>query len=225
MTQFKEKASRQKANAVSAGLFDYPVLMAADILLYDTDLVPVGEDQKQHLELTREIARRFNGTFGTIFKVPECYVPSVGARIMNLQNPARKMSKSDNDATGSILLTDDADTIRSKVTSAVTDSGRIVEYDETRPAIANLCSIYSCATGAPLERVGERFAEGGYGTFKRELADAIIAVLSPIQKRFYSVREDSARLSTLLAVGAASARERSEATLSRVQDALGIVPR
>src|SRR2546430_9081862 len=170
MTQFKDKARKQREN-VGVGLFDYPVLMAADILLYQTDLVPVGEDQKQHLELTRDLAERFNRDYGQTFRLPEPYIPKVGAKIQSLSDPAKKMSKSDEDANGAITLLDDADTVRRKFKRAVTDSGTEISFDETRPAITNLLTIYHLLTGKQPAEVEAHFAGKGYAALKSELAD------------------------------------------------------
>jgi len=222
MTQFKDKARRHEQD-VNAGLLDYPVLMAADILLYGTDLVPVGDDQRQHLELTRALARRFNSLYGEIFTVPEPYVPEVGARIMSLQEPTRKMSKSDPDPNGHIALLDDADTVRRKIKRAVTDSGDTVTYAPDRPGIANLMTIFSGVTGEPIDAIERRFAGGGYGRFKAELADAVIAILDPVQQRFAKIRSDQAAMAAILERGAQAARERANVTLARVHDALGFI--
>jgi len=222
MTQFKDKARRHEQD-VNAGLLDYPVLMAADILLYRTDLVPVGDDQRQHLELTRTLARRFNNLHGEIFTVPEPYVPEVGARIMSLQEPTRKMSKSDPDPNGYIALLDDADTVRRKIKRAVTDSGDAVTYAPDRPGIANLMTIFSGVTGEPFEAIEQRFAGSGYGRFKADLADAVIAILEPVQQRFAEIRADQAAIAAILERGAQAARERANVTLARVHDALGFI--
>jgi len=222
MTQFKDKARRHEQD-VNAGLLDYPVLMAADILLYGTDLVPVGAAQRQHLELTRALARRFNSLYGEIFTVPEPYVPEVGARIMSLQEPTRKMSKSDPDPNGHIALLDDADTVRRKIKRAVTDSGDTVTYAPDRPGIANLMTIFSGVTGEPIDAIERRFAGGGYGRFKAELADAVIAILDPVQQRFAKIRSDQAAMAAILERGAQAARERANVTLARVHDALGFI--
>jgi tryptophanyl-tRNA synthetase len=224
MTQFKDKARRHAGN-VNAGLFAYPVLMAADVLVYGADLVPVGEDQRQHLELARAVARRFNGIFGEILKVPETYIPSVGARIMSLQKSGIKMSKSDEDKDGSIFLLDDKDTIRRKVMKAMTDSGRTVAHSADRPAMANLLTICACATGTTLEEVESRFSKADYGSFKRDLADALIALLEPIQKRFHEVRGTDERLAAVLSQGAYTADRRATEVLRAVQHAVGLVPK
>jgi tryptophanyl-tRNA synthetase len=224
MTQFKDKARRHAAN-VNAGLFAYPVLMAADVLVYGADLVPVGEDQRQHLELARSVARRFNGIFGEVLKAPAIYIPAVGARIMSLQRPAAKMSKSDEDADGSIFLLDGRETIRRKVMKAVTDSGHAIALRADRPAMANLLTIYACATGAAAEEVENLFAKADYGRFKQDLAEALIALLEPIQKRFHEVRQAEERLAATLSDGAYAASRRAAQVLRAVQDAVGLVPK
>src|SRR6185295_6433514 len=189
MTQYKDKSRKQEEN-VSVGLFDYPVLMASDILLYQTDLVPVGDDQKQHLELTRDLAIRFNRDFGETFKVPEPYIPKAGARIMSLSDPAKKMSKSDDDPNGCILLMDDADTVQKKFKRAVTDSGTEIRFDESRPAINNLLEIYHLITGKTTQQVEDHFAGKGYAQLKGDLADATVEFLRPIQQRMREITEE-----------------------------------
>src|SRR5205085_934239 len=172
-----------QAARAGVGLFTYPVLMAADILLYQTDLVPIGQDQKQHLELTRDLAERFNRDFGETFVVPDAYIPPVGAKIQSLQDPSRKMSKSDENAAGAIFLLDDADTVTKKIKRAVTDSGTEITFDESRPAITNLHTIYHLLTGKSQDECVEHFAGKGYGDFKKELADVVIQFLRPFQER------------------------------------------
>jgi tryptophanyl-tRNA synthetase len=189
MTQFKEKGRKQRENT-GVGLFAYPVLMAADILLYKTDLVPVGQDQKQHLELTRDLAIRFNRDYGDTFVVPDPYIPKVGARIQSLSDPSAKMSKSDDDPSGSIFLTDDPDTVRKKYKRAVTDSGIEIRFDEERPAINNLLTIYHLLTGKPNDEVEANFAGKGYGQLKSELAEATIEFLSPYQERMKELTDE-----------------------------------
>src|SRR5712691_663770 len=176
MTQFKDKARRQ-TESVAVGLFDYPVLMASDILLYRTDLVPVGEDQKQHLELTRDLAIRFNRDYGETFRVPEPYIPKVGARIMSLSDPAKKMSKSDEDPNGCVMLLDDADSVQRKFKRAVTDSGTAIRFDESRPAITNLLTIFQLLTDQKPEQIEGHFVSKGYAQLKQELADVTIEFL------------------------------------------------
>lgn len=203
------------------GLFTYPILMAADILLYQTDLVPIGQDQKQHLELTRDLAERFNRDHKSeTFKIPEPYIPSVGAKIMSLQDPAKKMSKSDENANASIFLLDDADTITKKIKRAVTDSGTEITFDESRPAITNLLTIYHLLTGKTADECVTHFEGKGYGQFKAELADATIEFLRPFQERFNEI--DEAALHSILQTGAEKARSVASKTLSEVYKKVGI---
>jgi tryptophanyl-tRNA synthetase len=220
MTQFKDKAKKQREN-VSAGLLTYPALMAADILLYQTDLVPVGQDQKQHLELTRDLAERFNRDYGETFRVPGAYIPKVGAKIMALDDPLKKMSKSDENANGRISLLDDADTIRRKFKRAVTDSGSEVRFDETRPAVTNLLSIYQLLTGQSPEEIEAHFAGKGYAQLKGDLADATIAFLQPYQERVRAISDEE--LSRILRDGADKARAIAAETVRQVKERMGIV--
>src|ERR1700694_3566718 len=203
MTQFKDKARKQREN-VAVGVFDYPVLMAADILLYQTDLVPVGEDQKQHLELTRDLAIRFNRDYGEVFRVPEAYIPKVGARIMSLSDPTRKMSKSDDDPNGCVMLLDDADTIRRKFKRAVTDSGTDIRFDETRPAITNLLTIYQLLSGAQPADVEAHCAGKGYAQLNQDVADVTVEFLRPLQERAKAI--DDEELHRILGQGRDKAR-------------------
>ncbi len=219
MTQFKDKSRKQEEN-VSVGLFDYPVLMAADILLYQTDLVPVGDDQKQHLELTRDIAIRFNRDYGDTFKVPEPYIPPVGARIMSLSDPLKKMSKSDDDPNGCVMLMDNADTVQRKFKRAVTDSGTDIRFDESRPAISNLLEIYHLITGKTQQEVEDNFAGKGYAQLKGELADATIEFLKPIQQRVNEISDDE--LDSILGTGADKARTVASETLKKVFENTGL---
>src|SRR5215470_4956420 len=189
MTQYKDKAKKQGEN-VSVGLFDYPLLMASDILLYQTDLVPVGDDQKQHLELTRDIAMRFNRDYGQTFRVPEPYIPKVGARIMSLSDPTKKMSKSDNDPNGCVLLLDDKDTVSRKFKRAVTDSGTEIRFDDSRPAITNLLTIYHLITGQNTEEVEAHFSGKGYAQLKTQLAEVVIEFLRPIQRTVSEISDE-----------------------------------
>lgn len=219
MTQFKDK-SKGNAERASVGLFAYPVLMVSDILLYQTDLVPVGQDQKQHLELTRDIAERFNRDFGETFVIPEPYIPPVGAKIMSLKDPSKKMSKSDENLNGSIFLLDDADTITRKIKKAVTDSGTEITFDESRPAITNLLTIYHLMSGKSVNECEEHFAGKGYGDFKRELAEVVVEYMKPFQEK---VKEyDDSELDKILKAGAEKAREVAGATLKDVYNKIGI---
>ncbi|HZH89070.1 MAG TPA: tryptophan--tRNA ligase [Pyrinomonadaceae bacterium] len=220
MTQFKDKAARQR-ESVGAGLLNYPVLMASDILLYQTDLVPVGHDQKQHLELTRDLAIRFNRDYGEAFRIPEPFIPKVGAKIMSLSDAARKMSKSDENLNGSITLLDDADTVRRKFKRAVTDSGTDIGFDESRPAITNLLTIYQILTGKQPAEVEANFAGKGYAALKSELAEVTIEFLRPLQERIQGY--DDAELDRLLGEGGERAQEIARATLDNVKSRLGLV--
>ncbi len=215
-------SSIDNENKVRAGvgLFTYPVLMAADILLYQTDLVPVGQDQKQHLELTRDLADRFNRDFGETFKVPEPYIPPVGASIKSLQDPEKKMSKSDENAAGAIFLLDDADTITKKIKRAVTDSGTDITFDETRPAITNLLTIFQLLTGKTSEECVAHFEGKGYGAFKTELAEATVEFLRPFQDRVKDYDDET--LKNILSTGAEKARSIASQTLKTVYERMGI---
>jgi tryptophanyl-tRNA synthetase len=220
MTQFKDKGKGNRERA-GVGLFTYPVLMAADILLYGTHLVPVGQDQKQHLELSRDLAARFNRDFGEAFVVPEPFIPPVGARIQSLQEPEKKMSKSDANLNGSIFLLDDADAIIKKIKRAVTDSGTSIEFDEARPAINNLLTIYQLMTGKSAEECTAHFAGKGYGHFKTELAETVVEFLKPFQQRVKDF--DDAELNRILKDGAEKARAIARQTLRDVYEKMGIV--
>jgi tryptophanyl-tRNA synthetase len=219
MTQYKEKAKKQQEN-VAVGLLDYPVLMAADILLYQTDLVPVGHDQKQHLELTRDVAIRFNRDFGETFRIPDAFIPKVGAKIMSLANPHKKMSKSDDDTNSRIMLMDDADTVVRKFKRAVTDSGTEIRFDATRPAINNLLEIYHLITGKSQAEVEEHFAGKGYAQLKGDLADATIEFLRPFQQRVREISDEE--LDTILAQGREKASRIAKATLKDVFERTGL---
>lgn len=219
MTQYKDKARRQEEN-VAVGLFDYPVLMASDILLYQTDLVPVGVDQKQHLEFTRDLAIRFNRDYGETFLVPEPYIPKVGARIMSLSDPLKKMSKSDDDPYGCVMLMDDADTIQRKFKRAITDSGTEIRFDESRPAINNLLEIYHLITGKSQPEVEDHFAGKGYAQLKGQLAEVTVEFLRPIQQRVREITDD--RLEEILSAGRDKASQIAGATLEQVFNRMGI---
>jgi tryptophanyl-tRNA synthetase len=222
MTQFKEKTDQQ--DFVSAALFSYPTLMAGDILLYRTDIVPIGDDQRQHLELTRDIAERFNAHFGETFTIPDGVYPEIGARVMDLQDPTKKMSKSFGTEQGKILLLDDADTIRRKVKRAVADSGREVRHDlEEKPGVSNLIELMTVATGESIQEVEARFDGQGYGDFKVSLGDALVELIEPIQARYRDLRSDPGELGRLLSVGAEKAREASAPTLEVMYERMGFV--
>ena len=219
MTQFKDK-SRKNEN-VSAGLFDYPVLMASDILLYQTDLVPVGEDQRQHLELTRDLAIRFNRDYGNTFRVPDAYIPKVGARIMSLSDPTKKMSKSDDDPNGCVMLLDDPDTVSRKFKRAVTDSGTEIRFDDSRPAITNLLTIYQLLTGQATDEIESHFSGKGYAQLKQDLADVTVDFLRPCQERVQGIGD--AQLNLILGQGSEKASQIASTTLGSVYAAMGIV--
>lgn len=221
MTQFKEKAGEEKEQ-VSTGLFDYPVLMAADILLYDTDLVPVGEDQVQHLELTRDIAQRFNSLYGETFKLPAYSLPQTGARIMGLDDPTIKMSKSDPHPGHAIRLLDTPEEIEGKIMRATTDSLREIRFDEARPGITNLLTIYESFTGLNRTEIESRFTGKGYSVFKKELAEVIVEGLRPLQTRFRELMADPRRLETVFEDGASRVRPLAERTLARIKERIGI---
>ena len=220
MTQFKDKG-KGNAERAGVGLFTYPVLMASDILLYQTNLVPVGQDQKQHLELTRDLAERFNRDFGMTFTVPEPFIPPVGANILSLQDPSKKMSKSDENANGAIFLLDDADTILKKFKKAVTDSGTEINFDDSRPAIKNLLTIYQLMTGKTVEECEANFHGKGYGHFKTETAEAVIEFLKPFQERVKNYTDED--LKDILKTGAEKARIIARETLKDVYEKTGIV--
>ncbi|ALP41119.1 tryptophan--tRNA ligase [Aeromonas schubertii] len=227
MTQFKDKSARFENN-VNVGLFGYPVLMAADILLYQANQVPVGNDQKQHLELTRDIAYRFNNLYGEVFTMPDPFIPTEGARVMSLQDPTKKMSKSDDNEANFIGLLEDPKQIAKKIKRAVTDSDNppVVRFDvENKPGVSNLLTLMSGATGRSIPELVEHFDGKMYGNLKGECADAVVAMLEPMQARFNELRQDEALLLSILAEGAQKARERAEKTLARVYDVIGFVPR
>ena len=220
MTQFKDKAMKQREN-VLAGLLTYPALMAADILLYQTDLVPVGQDQKQHLELTRDLAERFNRDYGETFRLPEVFIPKVGAKIMALDDPSKKMSKSDESPGAVIKLSDDADAIRRKFKRAVTDSGADIRFDESRPAITNLLSIYQLLTGRTPVEIEAHFADKGYAQLKSELAEATVEFLRPFQERAAGYADEE--IARVLAEGRDRARAIARDTLRLVYERMGLV--
>ncbi len=223
MTQFKDK-SQKHADNINAGLFTYPVLMAADILLYQTDLVPIGADQKQHLELARNVADRFNKIYGDVFVVPEGYFPKVGARVMSLQDPTRKMSKSDPEDTY-IAILDNPDIIRKKLRRAITDSESEVRFDpENKPGVSNLMSILSALSGKSMEAIQADFANTGYGAFKDAVADAVISALEPIQKRYAEISADKEYLQKVFSSGAERADAIARRTMRKVRKKVGLAP-
>jgi tryptophanyl-tRNA synthetase len=219
MTQFKDKSEAH--DFVSAGLFTYPVLMAGDILLYQTDLVPIGDDQRQHLELTRDIATRFNTRFGPTFKLPQGVYPETGARIMDLQEPQKKMSTSTGTEMGTLAMVDPPELVRKKVMSAVTDTGREVRRAADKPGISNLIEIMSVASGQAPQAIEARYDGSGYGPFKAEVADAVVELLAPIRARYLDLRADPGELERLLATGAEKAREASRPTISTMYERMG----
>jgi tryptophanyl-tRNA synthetase len=222
MTQFKDKG--ESRDFVSAGLFTYPVLMAADILLYQTDVVPVGDDQRQHVELARDVAERFNQRFGETFRIPRGVFPEVGARIMDLQEPAKKMSTTGGTPQGTVLLLDPPDVVRRKFKTAVTDSGREIRYDpEEKPGVSNLVEILSVATGTPIPEVEARYDGAGYGQLKSDVAEAVVEMFEPIQQRYAELRADEAELRRLLAIGAGKARETAAPTVRTMYERMGFV--
>lgn len=221
MTQFKDKSAKNADN-INGGLFTYPSLMAADILLYQADCVPVGEDQKQHVELTHAIARRFNGIYGDVFKLPEPYIPKVGARIMSLTNPEAKMSKSENEDTGRVLLMDSPETIMRAFKRAITDSETCVRYDrENKPGVSNLMTIYSSCTGKTFEEIEREFAGQGYGTFKTAVGEAVVETLRPIREEAERLIKDKAYLQDVCRSGAERASYVAEKTLRKVYKKVG----
>jgi tryptophanyl-tRNA synthetase len=224
MTQFKDKSQREGTSAASVGLFTYPVLMAADILVYQAAQVPVGDDQRQHLELTRDLAVRFNSRFGETLTVPEGFIPEGAARVMDLQSPDKKMSKSLPPA-GCIFLLDDPKVTAKKIRSAVTDTGREVVADPVaKPGITNLLAIHSALSGSTVAELEERFAGRGYGDLKKELAEVVVDVVTPIRERTHELLDDRAELERVLASGAARAREVAAGTVARVYDRVGFLP-
>ena len=223
MTQFKEKAEQQEFVAV--GLFTYPVLMAGDILLYQTDAVPVGEDQRQHLELARDVAERFNSRFGETFRVPDAIIPEIGGRIMDLQEPTKKMSTTGGTEQGTVFVLDEPATIQKKFKTAVTDSGREVRRGPGKEGIANLIEILSIATGSDPGEIEARYDGQGYGQFKTDVAEAVIELLAPVQRRYAELRADSGELERLLRVGAEKAAAEAAPTLARMYERMGFVKR
>lgn len=220
MTQFKDKSAKQ--SDICLGLFAYPVLMAADILLYDTDLVPVGEDQKQHLELSRDIAQRFNGLFGETFKIPTPVIPKIGARVMGLDDPEKKMSKSEAGSRHAVFLLDEAEVIRPKIMKAPTDSERSILFNENRKGLFNLLSIYQVMTGFSKEQIEKEFEGKGYAEFKAKLADVVIEGLRPIREKYRQIAKDPGYIESLLQEGAQKVRPVAQGVLKRVKDRIGL---
>lgn len=224
MTQFKDKAAKHADN-INAGLYTYPVLMAADILLYQADVVPVGVDQKQHLEITRDIAERFNNIYGDVFTIPEAYIGKKGAKIMSLQEPGKKMSKSDTNANATILLLDDTDTIIRKFKRAVTDSESEVRYAEEKPGISNLMDIYSAVTGKTYEEIEKEFAGKGYGNFKLAVGETVADHLKPLQERYEQLMKDKAYIESMIKQNDEKAAYYANKTLRKVQKKVGLTER
>lgn len=222
MTQFKDKSRNVKGEAIGTGLYMYPVLMAADVLAYRADLVPVGDDQRQHLELMRNIADRFNRTFGETFPVPAPFIAESGARIMSLDDPSKKMDKSSSRPNNLVWMNDKPDVVRKKISRAVTDSGTEIKRAEDKPAISNLLAIYSAVSGLSVEQLEQDYAGKGYGDFKSGLADALIEFLDPFRVRYEEILDDPAQLDKLLDGGAAVARETAHETMKIVREAVGL---
>lgn len=224
MTQYKDKSKKSEAN-LNAGLFTYPVLMAADILLYQADVVPVGDDQKQHMELARDLVERFNNRFSKTFVVPEGYYPKGTARVMSLQEPEKKMSKSDSNENGFILLSEDADTTAKKIKKAVTDSVGIVRYTDEQPGLKNLINIYSAMTDKSVEEIVAMYEGKGYGAFKKEMAEAVVESLRPIREKYNYLLDNQDFLEEIYTKGAKKAELRAQKTLDAVYDKIGFIKR
>lgn len=227
MTQFKDKSAKNISN-INAGLYSYPALMAADILLYQANTVPVGEDQKQHLELTRDIATRFNNIHGEVFVIPDPYIPEFGARVMSLQEPTKKMSKSDDNPNNFVGLLEDPKAVSKKIKRAMTDSdeqARIYFDVQEKPGVSNLLSLLSCATNQSVESLVPAYVDKMYGHLKTDVADAVVCLLEPIQQRYKELRDDRAELDRIMRIGAEKASAKAELTLEKVYEAVGFVPR
>ncbi|MBU6134420.1 tryptophan--tRNA ligase [Clostridium tertium] len=224
MTQYKDKSQRY-GDSIGAGLFTYPVLMAADILLYNTDLVPVGQDQKQHLEIARDIANRFNNTYSPTFKIPDPYIPKVGAKVMSLQEPTKKMSKSDDNPNAYILIMDPPEVIRKKISRAVTDSLGVINYSDEQPGVKNLLDLLIAINGSTAEELVEYYKDKGYADLKKDVADAIVNELKPIQNKVKDILKDKKALEDIYKLGAEKANYVSMKTLRKMQKKIGFIPR
>jgi tryptophanyl-tRNA synthetase len=227
MTQFKDKSAKNVSN-INAGLYSYPVLMAADILLYQANQVPVGDDQKQHLELARDIATRFNNVYGKTFSIPDPYIPEFGARVMSLQDPTKKMSKSDDNVNNFVGLLEDPKKIAKKIKRAVTDSddqARIYFDTTEKPGVSNLLSLLSCATGTSIETIVPSYEDKMYGHLKSDVADAIVALIEPIQGKYHALRDDQTELNRIMREGSEKASQRAAITLAKAYEAVGFVKR
>lgn len=227
MTQFKDKSAKNVSN-INAGLYSYPVLMAADILIYQANQVPVGDDQKQHLELARDIATRFNNVYGKTFSIPDPFIPEFGARVMSLQDPTKKMSKSDDNVNNFVGLLEDPKKIAKKIKRAVTDSdeqARIYFDTAEKPGVSNLLSLLSCATGSSIETLVPSYEDKMYGHLKSDVADAVVALIEPIQQKYNALREDKTELNRIMREGAEKASQRAAVTLAKAYDAVGFVKR
>ncbi len=225
MTQFKQKSRGGGGADANAALFDYPVLMAADILLYNADIVPVGEDQTQHLEMAANLAKRFNGVYGDVFKVPKPYFPTRGYRIRSLRDPLSKMSKSDENPDAYIALADPPEIVEKKIKSAVTDSEKLIKCGDNKAGICNLLDIYSAVTGCSVENIESRYEGKGYAELKKDLADSVVSYLSPIRRRYEELAGDRSALDKILLSGARKAKERAKPKMEEVRRALGLIPR
>lgn len=224
MTQYKDK-SQKYGDSIGAGLFTYPVLMAADILLYNSDLVPVGQDQKQHLELARDIANRFNNAYSPTFKIPDPYIPKIGAKVMSLQEPTKKMSKSDDNPNSYILIMDPPEVIRKKISRAVTDSLGVINYTDEQPGVKNLLDILIAIKGTTAEELVEYYKDKGYADLKKDVADAIVSELEPVQNKVHEILKDKKGLEEIYKLGAEKANYVSMKTLRKMQKKIGFIPR
>ncbi len=223
MTQYKDKSARRGADGQLVGLFTYPVLMSADILLYDADVVPVGDDQKQHVELARDIASRFNNLYGETFVVPEAFLPQIGGRVMSLSDPTVKLSKSDPDQSGNILLSDEPDTIKRKIKKAVTDSGSRIELSDDKPAIMNLLQIYAGFSGFSLAEIAKKYEGSGYGEFKADLAELVVESIAKLQANYQQYRSDEVNLHKVIGEGSQKASQVANTKLVEIKTKIGLL--